>query len=162
MANEFFFHDFSSTYIHFGSWYHAQRRQNARLFPNWDSPTLHPQASVSPPLWLRAGDTLADGRGCGGSQFGRGDRHCGTLGIYVYVLCGTMSSIEIDTIEYQQKEKIETEVSDDDRIRAYRCTQLCPGSPSGASHSHNIIYYSIPADSPPQERKLPDGEVCTG
>ncbi len=64
------------------------------FFPNWDSPTLHPQASVSPPLWLRAGDTLADGRGCGGSQFGRGDRHCGTLGIYVlyYVvpcpLCG--------------------------------------------------------------------------
>ncbi len=27
-------------------------------------------------------DTLACGRGGGGSQFGRGDRHCGTLGIY--------------------------------------------------------------------------------
>ena len=35
-------------------------------------------------------------------------------------------SIEIDTLEYQQTEKIETEVKDVDRIRAYRCTQHCP------------------------------------
>ncbi len=42
--------------------------------------------------------------------------------------------IEIDTLEYQQTEKIETELKDVDRIRAYRCTQLCPGCPSGASH----------------------------
>ncbi len=47
--------------------------------------------------------------------------------------------IEIDTLEYQQTEKIETELKDVDRIRANRCTQLCPGSPSGASHSHNTI-----------------------
>ena len=65
------------------------------------------------------------------------------------------STIEIDTLEYQQTEKIETELKDVDRIRANRCTQLCSGSPSEASHSHNTIYYSFPADSPPQERKLP-------
>jgi hypothetical protein len=35
------------------------------------------------------------------------------------------------------------------------------GFPSGASHSHNIIYYSPPPAGPPQERKLPDGELCT-
>ncbi len=29
------------------------------------------------------------------------------------------------------------------------CAQLCPGCPSEASHSHNIIYYFHPADSPP-------------
>jgi hypothetical protein len=33
-------------------------------------------------------------------------------------------SIEIDTLEYQQTEKIETELKDVDRIRANRCTQL--------------------------------------
>ncbi len=36
------------------------------------------------------------------------------------------SPIEIDTLEYQQTEKIETEVKDVERIRAYRCTQHCP------------------------------------
>ena len=70
--------------------------------------------------------------------------------------------IEIDTLEYQQTEKIETELKDVNRIRANRCTQLCPGCPSGASRSHNTIYYYPTADSPPQERKLPDGEFCTG
>ncbi len=58
-------------------------------------------------------------------------------------------TIEIDTLEYQQTEKIETELKDVDRIPAYRCTQLCPGCPSGASHSHNTIYYYPTADSPP-------------
>jgi hypothetical protein len=32
------------------------------------------------PLWFRGGDTLACEREGGGVQFGRGDRHCGTLG----------------------------------------------------------------------------------
>jgi hypothetical protein len=35
------------------------------------------------------GATLACGRGGGKSQFGRGDRHCGSIGRYV--LCGTAS-----------------------------------------------------------------------
>ncbi len=61
----------------------------------------------------------------------------------------TIHTIEIDTLEYQQTEKIETELKDVDRIRAYRRTQLCPGCPSGASHSHNTIYYYPTADSPP-------------
>ncbi len=64
-------------------------------------------------------------------------------------------TIEIDTLEYQQTEKIETELKDVDRIRANRCTQLCPGSPSGASHSHKTIYYSFPADSPPSRKEAP-------
>jgi hypothetical protein len=68
-------------------------------------------------------------------------------------------SIEIDTPEYQQTEKIETELKDVDRIRANRCTQLCPGSPSGASHSHSTIYYSFPADSPPSRKEAPRWRV---
>ena len=47
---------------------------------------------------------------------------------------GRVLNIEIDTLEYQQTEKIETDLKDVDRIRANRCTQLCPGSPYGASH----------------------------
>jgi hypothetical protein len=66
-----------------------------------------------------------------------------------FILCSVWCTlIEIDTLEYQQTEKIETELKDVNRIRANRCTQLCPGSPSGASHSHNTIYYSFPAYSP--------------
>ena len=39
--------------------------------PNWD------------PIWFRGGTHSLAGERVGGSQFGRGDRHCGTLGIYV-------------------------------------------------------------------------------
>jgi hypothetical protein len=70
--------------------------------------------------------------------------------------CATL--IEIDTIEEQQTEKIETEVSDDDRIRAYRCTQHHPGCPSGASPSHYSISYttpSLPSTSRPLPKVLP-------
>ncbi len=70
-----------------------------------------------------------------------------------------VKSIEIDTLEYQQTEKIETELKDVDRIRANRCTQLCPGSPSGASRAHNTIYYSFPADSPPSRKEAPRWRV---
>ncbi len=55
--------------------------------------------------------------------------------------------------------EIETELKDVDRIRANRCTQLCPGSPFGTSHSHNIIYYSLPADSPPSRKETPRWRV---
>ncbi len=57
--------------------------------PYWDSPTpSHAGECVPPPPPPPAPgvSTLAWGRGGGGSQFQRGDRHCGTLG--VYVLCG--------------------------------------------------------------------------
>jgi hypothetical protein len=49
-------------------------------------PPLHTQASVfpPPPLWLRGGTLACErgggGGGPGGSQLGRGDRHCRTLG----------------------------------------------------------------------------------
>jgi hypothetical protein len=58
---------------------------------------LHPQARLSlPPLGSAEGeDTLSCGRGGGGSQFRRGDRHYGTLGIYSrYVLCGSKKRSE--------------------------------------------------------------------
>jgi hypothetical protein len=64
-----------------------------RLFssrPNWDSPTPSPAAMCSLPLWFR-GDIRYPhcGRGGGGSQFRRGDRHCGTLGtsLGIYAHC---------------------------------------------------------------------------
>jgi hypothetical protein len=70
-----------------------------------------------------------------------------------------VGGIEIDTIEYQQTENIKTEVRDDDRIRAYKCTQQHPGCPSGASPSHNIIYYSTPADKSPSRKEAPRWRV---
>jgi hypothetical protein len=72
---------------------------------------------------------------------------------------GVFYTIEIDTLEYQQTENIETELKDVDRIQANRCTQLCPGSPFGASHSHNTIYYSFPADSLPSRKEAPRWRV---
>jgi hypothetical protein len=59
----------------------SQSRQSARLFLQSSvrigTPPPHPQASVSPPFGLGGG-------GVGGTQFRRGERHCGTLGIYVF------------------------------------------------------------------------------
>jgi hypothetical protein len=59
--------------------------------PNWDSPP-HPlarrQVCTPPPPQFQWEGTLACGRGGGGSQFQRGDRHCGTLGIHVLCACG--------------------------------------------------------------------------
>ncbi len=49
--------------------------------PNWDSPTPSPAGEcVPPPLVPAEGHTCLRERG---SQFGQGDRHCGTLGIIV-------------------------------------------------------------------------------
>ncbi len=50
---------------------------------NWD-PTPSP-AGECDPLPFAPGEERGRGGG-GGSQFGRGDRHCGTLGINKYVL----------------------------------------------------------------------------
>jgi hypothetical protein len=52
--------------------------------PNWD-PTPSPAGECPSPLWFGGGgahSSLAV-EGMGESQFGRGDRHCGTLGTYV-------------------------------------------------------------------------------
>ncbi len=43
------------------------------------------------------------------------------------------STIEIDTLEYQQTEKIETELKDVDRIRIRKVYACCPGWHSGGS-----------------------------
>ncbi len=67
-------------------WYGSQSKQSTRLFhlsSKSGPPPLTRRRSVSPPLG-GGGGTLACGRG--GSQFGRGDRHCGTLGICVPTL----------------------------------------------------------------------------
>ncbi len=42
-------------------------------------------------------------------------------------------TIEIDTLEYQQTEKIETELRDVDMIRIRKVYACCPGLPSGGS-----------------------------
>ncbi len=52
--------------------------------PNLDSPTPSPAGACVPPLFPGGIHSLA--RRGGGSQFGRGDRHYGSIGIYV--LCG--------------------------------------------------------------------------
>jgi hypothetical protein len=49
--------------------------------PNWDSPTPSPADKCAPPPLVPGGDPLACGKGVERSQFQRGDRHCGTLGI---------------------------------------------------------------------------------
>jgi hypothetical protein len=60
---------------------------------NWDSPSPHTQASVPPPLPFGSGGgahSLAR-EGVGVSHAQRGDRHIGTL--YIYVLCGLRPDI---------------------------------------------------------------------
>ena len=59
-----------------------QSRQSSRLFIQSSElgPHLLTRRRGCPPLW-KGGDTLVCMRG-GGSQFGREDRHCGTLGIW--------------------------------------------------------------------------------
>jgi hypothetical protein len=47
--------------------------------------------------------------------------------------CVTVQHIEIDTLEYQQTEKIETELEDVDRIRIRKVYACCPGWHSGGS-----------------------------
>ncbi len=60
------------------------------------------------PLWFR-GDTFACGRGGGGSQFGRGDRHCGTLGIYVrYFVMYIVQYIGTNPAESSDKDQLLT------------------------------------------------------
>ncbi len=59
------------------------RRQSARLFlqsSELGPPPTHPQASVSPPSLVGGGGTNSLAERGWGSQFGRGERHCGTLG----------------------------------------------------------------------------------
>jgi hypothetical protein len=58
--------------------------------PNWNSPTPSPVGERAlPPCGSGGGTHSLVGEGVGGgSQFGRGDGHCGTLGIYV--LCAIL------------------------------------------------------------------------
>ncbi len=63
-----------------------------------------------------------------------------------------VSAIEIDTLEYQQTEKIGTELRDVDRIRIRKVYACCPGLPSlsitglaaldGQYHSLSGTYFS--------------------
>ncbi len=56
--------------------------------------------------------------------------------IYLHVHmfeCLRGQTIEIDTLEYQQTEKIETELKDVDRIRIRKVYACCPGWHSGGS-----------------------------
>jgi hypothetical protein len=68
---------------------HARSRQSAKLFlqsSELGTPHPHPQVSLpSPPLVPGWATHSLPGKGW---EFRRGDRHCGTLGIYV--LCAFM------------------------------------------------------------------------
>ncbi len=71
--------------------FHAHRVDRVISFfssrRNWDSPTpSHAGECVPPPLVQGEGTHSLAGERVGESQFLRGDRHCGMLGIYV--LCG--------------------------------------------------------------------------
>jgi hypothetical protein len=50
-----------------------------------------------------------------------------------HILAKRVGPIEIDTLEYQQTEKIETELEDVDRIRIRKVYACCPGWHSGGS-----------------------------
>ncbi len=55
--------------------------------PNWDSTTPSPwpgRCVPLPPLWFREGGPHSLAGEVVGSQFGRGERHYGTLGRYMY------------------------------------------------------------------------------
>jgi hypothetical protein len=62
--------------------------------------------------------------------------------------CHSLPTIEIDTLEEQQTEKIETEMKDVDRIRIRKVHASCPGWPSGGQKelSSQTQIYAIPAD----------------
>jgi hypothetical protein len=82
--------------------------------PNWDPLPPPPQASV-PPLGTHS---LAE-EGVGGFQFGRGDRHCGTLGIYV--LCGVWTGwCKEDECHWQRSEG----TAEGKRMRALRLMKV--------------------------------------
>ncbi len=71
--------------------------------PNWDPQPSVPHGS--------GGDTLACGKGDGGSQFGRGDRHYGTLGTYVLCApsCKMYMYMHVQTVEVLYSKNIEKE-----------------------------------------------------
>jgi hypothetical protein len=57
-----------------------------------------------------------------------------------------VTNIEIDTLEYQQTEKIETELKDVDRIQIRKVYACCPGWHSGgSSFSSPLINEDLPA-----------------
>ncbi len=69
--------------------------------------------------------------------------------------------IEIDTLEKQQTEKIETEMKDVDRIRIRKVYACCPGWPSGGSKefsSHKNMLSTADFSSPLINEDLP-GQV---
>jgi hypothetical protein len=55
------------------------------------------------------------------------------LGLKRKSCAASVCSIEIDTLEYQETEKIETKLGDVDRIRIRKVYVCCPGLPSGGS-----------------------------
>jgi hypothetical protein len=68
-------------------WLTSQSRQSAKLLLQSSELGLpHPltrrRVCTPPPFWFR-GAHLLTGEGAKESRFGRGDRHCGTLGLYV-------------------------------------------------------------------------------
>jgi hypothetical protein len=71
---------------------------------------------------------------------------------------------EIDTLEYHQTEKIETEVKDVDRIlriEVYAALSRVSFWGIPFTQYHICTIPPLPT-APPQKRKLPDRQFCTG
>jgi hypothetical protein len=80
----------------------------------------------------------------------------------VYVTSYIIHTIEIDTLEYQQTENIETELKDVDRIRIRKVYACCPGLHSGGGHksapvSHKHMLSQPSFRSPLINEDLPAG-----
>ncbi len=67
--------------------YPQSSRQSARIFlqsSELGPPTPSPVGECLPPFGSQGAPALTCGKGGGGSQFGREDRHCGALQKYMY------------------------------------------------------------------------------
>jgi hypothetical protein len=63
--------------------------------PNWDSPTPSPAGKRALPFGSGGeGIYSLAGEGVGEPQFQRRDRHCGTLGVYVFSLFCVVDCVE--------------------------------------------------------------------
>ena len=73
------------------------------------------------------------------------------------------TTTDLDTIEKQQTEKIETEVKDIDRIESIQVyTILTRVSFWGVPFPQYHILFPHCRQAPLQKRKLPEGQFCTG
>jgi hypothetical protein len=71
-------------------------------------------------------------------------------------------SIEIDTLEYQQTDKIETELKDVDRIRIRKVYACCPGWHSGGGHKSAPVSHKHMLSQPSFSSPLINEDLAAG